>query len=172
MNWKRTLSGLLVAAMMVSVVPASAVGTLSEEESVEIPEADILNVDFSNGNGDDNSTNNLEETEHGTVAYVKDETLGKTVANFDGDSAYSYPLAEQYTKMEDGFTFEVTFCYNEYPSDEQELLSNQSGGGFGLGARNGEGIFFCHVLGNDYATPTGGTIQVNKWHHAAGVFPV
>ena len=31
MNWKRTLSGLLVAAMMVSVVPASAVGDTSND---------------------------------------------------------------------------------------------------------------------------------------------
>ena len=140
------------------------------DSDVTIPDADILDVDFSDGKGGDDSANKLAETEHGNVTYVEDETLGKTVANFDGSSAYSYPLRDQYDKLKEGLTFEVTFCYNVDPTSEQELLSNQQSGGVGLGATGGEGIFFCRVKEDDYATPTGGDIQAKVWHHAAGVY--
>ena len=140
------------------------------DSDVTIPDADILDVDFSDGKGGDDSANKLAETVHGNVTYVKDETLGKTVANFDGSSAYSYPLRDQYDKLKEGLTFEVTFCYNVDPTSEQELLSNQQSGGVGLGATGGEGIFFCRVKEDDYATPTGGDIQAKVWHHAAGVY--
>ena len=132
--------------------------------------ADILDVDFSTGTAADYSGNDLTNKKHGDVTYVQDETLGKTVANFDGESAYSYPISDQYDKLKDGFSFEVTFKYNNLPgSGEFELLSNQSAGGFGIGAENGKYVFYCHV-GGHYVIPKKEVEDADGWHHMVGVY--
>jgi len=170
MNWKRTLSGLLVAAMMVSVVPASAVGTLSEEESVEIPEADILNVDFASGSEQDTSTNSREVTTKGDPQISEDETLGEKVAHFDGtDDAYTYAMDEEsYSSMKTSMTIEVVFKMDEISDmDEHEVFSNQQGAGVGLGVEDGGIIMYCNVDG--FKTPRA-PIEEGKWYHVLGTY--
>lgn len=162
----RVYTGTMTAAD-VSKAYQEASGT-----TVDVPTADILDVDFSDGNNEDDSANQLTAAKRGSgaVTYVQDETLGKTVANFDGSSAFSYPMSGQYSKLERGMTFAVTFNYNTLSaSGEYDLLSNQQSGGYGLGTDGGLLKFFCHV-GGGYKTPSTAMLPTGEWHHAVGVY--
>lgn len=166
----RLYSGAMNAADVKATYEASMPAEPTEPD--EIPTADILNVDFSTGSESDHSENSLTATKRGagTVTYVEDEALGKKVANFGGNVAYSYPMQDQYSKLSNSMTFEVTYNYNALSnSGEYDLLSNQQSGGFGIGTEKGVLKFFCHVDGG-YKTPSKNLTDTGVWHHAVGVF--
>ena len=171
-NCKIALARVYTGTMTADDV-MKAYQTASQTGDAEtVPAADILDVDFSTGAEADHSANSLTAVKRGsgTISYVEDKAFGKKVASFDGSSAYSYPMSEQYDKLKGGMTFEVTFNYNALDSSkEYDLLSNQQSGGFGLGTDGGKLKFFCHV-GGVYKTPSTTMLPAGEWHHAAGVY--
>ena len=171
-NCSIALARVYEGTMTADDVKAAYQTATQPDSDVTIPDADILDVDFSDGKENDESGNNLTATKrgNGTITYIEDEDLNKTVANFDGSSAYSYPMSGQYDKLQNGLSFEVTFKYNSLPgSGEYDLLSNQQNGGFGLGTDGGRYKFFCHVDGG-YKTPSTPADAAGDWHHAVGVW--
>ena len=169
----RVYTGTMTADDAKEAYKAAKEGTVTEpEDPSKIPSADILNVDFSTGSEADLSENKLAAVKRGdgSITYVYDKVLGKKVANFDGSSAYSYPMSGQYSKLDNTMTFEVTYNYNVLSdSGEYDLLSNQQSGGFGLGTDSGNLKFFCHVDGS-YKTPSTTATPAEAWHHLVGVF--
>ena len=171
-NCSIALARVYEGTMTADDVKAAYQTATQPDSDVTIPDSDILDVYFSDGKENDESGNNLTATKrgNGTITYIEDEDLNKTVANFDGSSAYSYPMSGQYDKLQNGLSFEVTFKYNSLPgSGEYDLLSNQQNGGFGLGTDGGRYKFFCHVDGG-YKTPSTPADAAGDWHHAVGVW--
>lgn len=153
---KKIVAWILAASMMLPGqaaslnVSAAETGTEQREaKEVSIPEAKIMDVDFTSGDATDQSElqNAYETVGSPTVTYS--EELKKQVAHFDGGSAYLYPFDEEkYAKITDEVTIECMFRYNSLPWGEREIFSNQQGSGLGLGVNNGRLILYAHVGGS------------------------
>lgn len=172
---KKIVAWILAASMILpgqaASLNASAAETGTEQRAakeVSIPEARIMDVDFTSGDATDQSElqNTYEVVGSPTVAY--NEELKKQVANFDGGSAYLYPFDEEkYEKITEEVTIECMFRYNSTPWEEREIFSNQQYGGIGLGVKDGRLILFAHV-GGSYREPSA-VLQPGQWVHAVGV---
>lgn len=181
---KRVISKVLVLAMM-AIVAASPVSQASASVSnqtmgvqqqkagaknqVEVPAADVMDVDFSDGTATDKSPLSNSFKTIGNPVIKDSSELHKKIASFDGASAYQYGFNEEkYGKITEQVSIECMFKYNSIPSSgEAEVFSNQQGGGIGLGTVDGKLTFFAHV-GGGYKEPTA-EIQAGQWVHAVGV---
>lgn len=178
---RRVISKVLVVAMMgmlglspamssvaATPVQASTNTNTQSETQTQIPKADVMDVDFSDGTAKDQSeTANAFKVVGSPV--IKDSTeLHKKMAVFNGSSAYQYTFNDaKYQKITDQVTIECMFKYNSIPSGESDIFSNQQSGGLGLGLDGGKLTFFAHV-GGGYKQPTA-DIQAGQWVHAIGV---
>ena len=174
----------ILAAFMAVVVAVSGNGLFSvkaaensstqqerAEEDIQLPVANILDVDFENGDGTDKSEmqNSFREVKKdgGSLSIEDSVELNKKVANFY-DDAYVYPFSqEKYEKITEAVTIECMFKYNEFWWGEREVFSNQEGGGIGLGVNDGKLIFYAHAAGS-YKEPQT-DIRTGEWVHAVGV---
>lgn len=176
---KKTVALLLAMAVTIS---GSSMGVLAaetglmaaeqksvEEISVELPRANVMDVDFSSGDGTDLSELQNEFQVIGNPAVIHNSELHKNVADFDGKSAYLYPFdSAKYEKITEAVTIECMFKFDSIPSSgEHDVFSNQQSGGIGLGMDRGKLTFFAHV-GGSYRQPTA-SIQAGRWIHAVGV---
>lgn len=186
MQFKRKISGVLAAALIVGALPSAlawetpgrAWETASSDSiaSFAMMEADMLNVDFTNGTAVDTSATANSLQTFGSPVIQNNSEMGKNIAAFNGSyDAYMYPFDDvKYSKMSAGVTIESVFCYDTIPSSgEYDMFSNQQSGGIGLGLENGRLQFFCNVNktegGHGYVQPNA-AIQAGKWYHAVGVF--
>ena len=132
--WSRALSAAEVAALHE--------GKVEEPELVEpriVPDANVLEVDFSRGTADD-IAQGFTATPVGDVAIVEDPQRGH-VARFDGeDAAYHYDgfaqvwTDDRYVRPVETFTQQCTFKYTgeSTPSGPQYLCRVNNPGGFGF----------------------------------------
>ena len=156
-----------VTAMAARTAPDTVLGRADEQE-VQLPKANVMDVDFTSGDAADQSPLQNGFRVQGSPTVTDSEELHKKIANFDGSSAYLYPFdASKYGKITDAVTIECMFKYNSLPSGEHDIFSNQQSGGIGLGVYNGRLTFFAHVAGS-YRQPTA-SIQQGQWVHAVGV---
>ncbi len=174
---KRIVAVMLAMTMAVPTSGVTAMaaqtssGTVQEstqKQEVQIPKANVMDVDFTSGDATDQSPLKNGFRVQGSPTVTDSEELHKKVANFNGSSAYLYPFdASKYEKITDAVTIECMFKYNSLPSGEHDIFSNQQSGGIGLGLYNGRLTFFAHVAGS-YRQPTA-SIQQGQWVHAVGV---
>lgn len=137
-------------------------------EQIQIPEASIMDVDFTSGDASDKSELQNAYRTVGSPEVKDSDELHKKIASFDGSSAYIYPFDEsKYEKITDQVTIECMFRYNSLPSGEHDIFSNQQSGGIGLGLDGGKLTLFAHV-GGSYRQPTA-SIMEGQWVHAVGV---
>lgn len=137
--------------------------------SASIVSANIMDVNFLDGTPADTSpTENLCNI-YGNPSITYSEELHKSVAAFDGKSAYLYPFdTTKYSKIQSAVSIECMFKYNSIPSSgEYDIFSNQQSGGIGLGLENGRLNFYAHV-GGSYRQPKT-DIKPGQWVHAIGV---
>lgn len=134
----------------------------------ELPEARVMNVDFSDQLATDHSETANSYRTIGNPLISESLELHKPIAHFDGSSAYIYPFdASKYAKITNAVSIECMFKYNSLPSGEHDIFSNQQSGGIGIGLDGGKLTFFAHV-GGSYRQPTA-AIQAGQWVHAIGV---
>ncbi len=150
----------------VQTVEQMEIGT---SDSVVIPTANVMDVDFANGDATDKSEMANSYSTIGNPIITESSELHKNIVHFDGSSAYIYPFNDtKYENITDAVTIECMFKYDSIPSSgEYDVFSNQQSGGIGLGVNNGVLTFFAHVDGG-YKEPTA-KIQAGQWVHAIGV---
>ena len=152
-----------------SITDEVAIVVKASQEEVELPVANVMNVDFTGGDATDKSEMANSYRVLGNPTVIESSELHKKVAHFDGSSAYLYPFDDtKYEKIKDTVTIECMFKYDNIPSSgEYDMFSNQQSGGIGLGLENGALNFFAHVDGG-YKQPKT-AIQAGQWVHAVGV---
>ena len=169
---------LLAAMMIVSQSPVvinannvtnyqyDSIGNIVKQN--ESLQADIFNVDFSDGPNNLSPLQNELGKTIGNPKIIESDELHKNIAKFDGSSAYLYPFnQEKYQKINRTVTMECMVKFNSIPSGEHDIFSNQQSGGIGLGLDNGKLTFFAHV-GGSYRQLVS-TVKVGQWYHIVGV---
>lgn len=148
---------LLAAMMIVSQSPVvinannvtnyqyDSIGNIVKQN--ESLQADIFNVDFSDGPNDLSPLQNELGKTISNPKIIESDELHKNIAKFDGSSAYLYPFnQEKYQKINQTVTMECMVKFNSIPSGEHDIFSNQQSGGIGLGLDNGK-LTFLLMLG-------------------------
>jgi hypothetical protein len=138
---------------------------------VEVPEADVLDVDFADGTPVDHAQGLAVKT-WGTPTIRTDSALGRPVAEFDGvDDAFGHRFYEQWDKLAAGYTMECTFKFDgSVPVSEEEDVcsSKESGGAAAVAIYDDQLTFNPHTGGAYHAT--GVTMQAGRWYHAVGTW--
>ncbi|MGN0277695.1 MAG: LamG domain-containing protein [Hominisplanchenecus sp.] len=179
---KRKIAAFLMALVMAASgngMPALAAPDTNElqqsraADEIQLPTANVLDVDFENEDGTDksemaNEFRSVWKNGTGRLTFEDNTELNRKVANFY-DYAYVYPFnQEKYSKITNAVTVECLFKYNEFWWGEREIFSNQQGGGIGLGVdNNGKLTFYAHV-GGSYREPKA-ELKAGEWVHAIGV---
>ncbi len=103
----------------------------SDEElaKVELPKADMLDVDFTDNEGKDASETNNSMNVVGNPVISYDDTLHKNIATFDGSSAYQYQFDDsKYAKMGNDITMACTVKLDGITGTEDVFGNTQSSG--------------------------------------------
>ena len=141
--------------------------------TIDATTPDILSVRF---NTDGSAVNTITDEilrKEGSASVAGNATLGKNVATFDGDDAYSFNrIVDWYDSIANGFTLEAYVYLDKKPTASEgyvNLLSNQEGGGFGFEYdSNGKLYFYCYA-GGSYRNPYT-TVSTGQWLHLVGTY--
>src|SRR5690625_4727205 len=132
------------------------------------PEADLLDVTFEDGTATDAAQGRTAET-FGNPEIGVDGQLARGVAEFDGESAFSYALdSDDYEEMQDGFTVECGFMATAETTGEDTFCGNKEAGGWAMVVKDDQAAFMIHTNGG--YTFAWADIDLNRWYHAAGVY--
>lgn len=134
----------------------------------EAPVADILDVDFRDGTATDHAQG-LAVTPWGDPVVRDDAPLGRKVGEFDGSSAFIYPLADEYPKLAGGFAVECVFKYDDDlpASGEQRgnLCGAKEAGGFSITLYGNKLSFNPHISGYKNLQTE---VESDRWYHVVG----
>ncbi len=132
------------------------------------PTADILDVDYRDGTATDQAQG-LPVTEWGDPVIRDDAPLGRQVGEFDGSSAFLYPIGEQYPALSDGFAVECVFKYNDdLPASGEErgnLCGAKEAGGFSVTLYGNKLSFNPHIGGYKNLQAE---VESDRWYHVVG----
>lgn len=105
------------------------VPTDEELSKIELPQADMLDVDFSDNEGKDSSETNNSMKVVGNPIISYDDTLHKNIAIFDGSSAYQYQFDDsKYQKMGNDMTMACTVKLDGITGVEDVFGNTQNSG--------------------------------------------
>src|SRR5690625_2387952 len=111
------------------------------------PEADLLDVTFEDGTATDAAQGRTAET-FGNPDIGVDGQLARGVAEFDGESAFSYALdSDDYDAMQDGFTVECGFMATAETTGEDTFCGNKEAGGWAMVVKDDQAAFMIHTNG-------------------------
>ena len=170
---------MLLAFFVISSQPvtAFAAGTGKEtqnkteevSEKEAFPEADIFHVNFTDSTADLSPFGGGEGEKVGSPEITESGELHKNVANFDGNSAYAYPItSDRLEKISENVTMECMVKFDSIPDNgEKDIFSMQEYSGIGIGVSGGKLTFFAHVDGKfrEVTAP----IRADQWYHITGV---
>ncbi len=143
--------------------------TTGEGYKAPYPAQAILDVDFSRNDGGKDAKGHTQKT-FGEPRFVQDETLGRTVASFDGDNdGLRYAMtAEDYAKLEKNFTVEL--YYKPKDTVNNNPLGNTQTSGFCFEQKSGTNTlqFWAHI-GGSYKKPETSVVK-NSWNHVVGTY--
>lgn len=143
--------------------------TTGEGYKAPYPAQAILDVDFSRNDNGKDAKGHTQKT-FGEPQFVQDETLGRTVASFDGDNdGLRYAMtAEDYAKLEKNFTVEL--YYKPKDTANNNPLGNTQSSGFCFEQKSGTNTlqFWAHI-GGDYRKPETPVVK-NSWNHVVGTY--
>ena len=143
--------------------------TTGEGYKAPYPAQAILDVDFSRNDGGKDAKGHTQKT-FGEPQFVQDETLGRTVASFDGsDDGLRYAMtAEDYAKLEKNFTVEL--YYKPKDTVNNNPLGNTQSSGFCFEQKDGTNTlqFWAHI-GGDYRKPETPVVK-DSWNHIVGTY--
>ena len=148
------------------------------DANVEVPKADIFDALIKDGTVTDQSENGLKVDNVNEAVVSKDESIDKEVIDlYSDDKAFFavYGFGSEYSKLADGFSFEVMVSLNS-PTAYQVIGGNQQAGGFciefNLEAAEGDGaISFAVNNGEGYvkAIPEKRS-EFDRYYHVVGVY--
>lgn len=159
----------------VAMAQEDAVLTATNEQSVtaqvDIPKADIFDLDLSSGTAID-AAQGLSVNSVGAPQITQDEVLGVPVATFDGDDAYNVNVGDVHDKLTDGFTVECTFRYDGQLENKENTLcgSVEGAGGYSLTFLDGQLTYKISTHPRMLFRHIRNTLPVNQWYHMVGVF--
>jgi len=172
---KILLSWLLIFCTLLTSIPAFNINVFASNNT---PVADVINIDYSNGNMNDVNGHILTE---GTGEIVSDTGLGdstkalriKKIGDKD-EVGYRYSVeATEYNSIKTSFTME-TYFYLSSLKREQAIFSNQESGGFGFEVNNGKLFFYAAFLNESqkvqYFSTSFAQISIKTWMHAVAVY--
>ena len=143
--------------------------TTGEGYKAPYPAQAILDVDFSRNDGGEDAKGHTQKT-FGEPQFVQDETLGRTVASFDGsDDGLRYAMtAEDYAKLEKNFTVEL--YYKPKDTANNDPLGNTQSSGFCFEQKSGTNTlqFWAHI-GGSYQKPETLVVK-DSWNHIVGTY--
>ena len=139
-----------------------------QAEAAELPQADILNIDYTAGKTvDANGHINTPGTEQ--IATKTGLTNGAQAACFSAANNIGSHFAvssDDYNKIKTGFTMEAYFYLTDGAA-LQDVFSNQENAGVGIEVKNGNCIAYAKYSGNsDYTTISYAMRHVGCWIHA------
>ncbi len=156
------------SALTVDEVQALAA---TAKETPVAPTADILDVDYRDGTATDQAQN-LPVTSWGDPLVRDDVPLGRKVGEFDGSSAFLYPMADQYAALSDGFAIECVFKYDDDLAASGEERGNLCGakeaGGFSV-TLYGNKLSFNPHIGGSYRNLQA-EVESDRWYHVVGTW--
>ncbi|WP_313817560.1 LamG-like jellyroll fold domain-containing protein [Citricoccus sp.] len=163
-----TSTGALMPVAAASAAPLAPVVNNSTA-AVAAPDADLLDVTFEDGTPADAAQDRPVET-FGAPQISVDGSLARSVAGFDGESAYSYALTDSdYGQLADGFTVECNFKRAATATTgEDTLCGNKEAGGFAMVVKGDQAGFMIHAEGG--YTFAWADIDAETWYHATGVY--
>ncbi len=181
-EWSVKINDLSVdTAYDISVQAVTSFGKVSKAISTEdsvttgegykapYPAQAILDVDFSRNDGGKDAKGHTQKT-FGEPQFVQDETLGRTVASFDGsDDGLRYAMtAEDYAKLEKNFTVEL--YYKPKDTANNNPLGNTQVSGFCFEQKSGTNTlqFWAHI-GGSYQKPETSVVK-DSWNHVVGTY--
>lgn len=146
-----------------------------EDMTAKLPKADLLDVDFADGEAKDKSERGHELGNSNGSNVTQDDTLGKYTATFTGKNqeAFTVPWSqEDYKKANDSFTLETVFKVDEFSDSFVDLFGNMESAGIGLEISKGsEGKANLEAwvhLNDAYKKPIAGdALTYGEWCHAA-----
>ncbi|MGI2747703.1 LamG-like jellyroll fold domain-containing protein [Bacillus cytotoxicus] len=140
------------------------------DPNVEVPKADVFDVNFLDGTFQDQSSFGVKGDVKGNVPIVYDAALKKHVMKLSGEAntfgyiPFSAAQKEQVTKA---FTLEAVFSMNEIRG--QGILQNTESGGIGFeSTKNGYVELWAHIGGN--YKRVGVQLEANQTYHIAGTY--
>ncbi len=143
--------------------------TTGEGYTAVYPPETLLDVDFSvNPDGTDANGHTL--TVVGTPEFEVDETLGYTVAGFDGSTnGLRYDMTDDdYAQLKKNFTVELYYMPRDTKNNDP--LGNTQSSGFCFEQKSGTNTlqFWAHI-GGSYITPEADVAQ-DAWNHVVGTY--
>lgn len=156
---------------MADQTAADQAAATEQSAAVDVPKADILDMDLSSGTATDAARGTAVNTV-GNPQIVQDEVLGAPVAKFDGDDAFNFHVGDVHDQLTDGFTVECTFYYDGALENQEQTLcgSVQGAGGYSLTFLDGQLTFKVSTHPRLLFRHIRNTLPVNKWYHMVGVF--
>src|SRR5690625_2413221 len=141
------LSASLVVGMPVPAAFAAPDMVQANQVQPGTPEADLLDVTFEDGTAADAAQGRTAET-FGNPEIGVDGQLARGVAEFDGESAFSYALdSDDYEAMQDGFTVECGFMATAATTGEDTFCGNKEAGGWAMVVKDDQAAFMIHTNG-------------------------
>ncbi len=133
------------------------------------PAQAILDVDFSqNKTGEDAKGHKM--TVYGEPQFSKDQTIGRTVASFDGeDDGLRYDMStSDYEKLTQNFTIELYYMPRDTKNNNP--MGNTQSSGFCFEQAGGTNTlqFWSHI-GGDYKKPAA-QVEKDAWNHVVGTY--
>jgi len=144
--------------------------TAQAAPAATVPDADVLDVVFTDGAATDRAQN-LPATTWGSPSYGTDAAFGHDVLKVDGvDDAVSFDFTDQWGRFGGGFAIECVFRVDTTMpvSGEKDLCSDKEAGGFSVYVNGGNLGTMAHIGGGykSVLTPVTG----NRWYHAVSVW--
>lgn len=168
-RWRRrlasllTASGILVSSFLLAPVPHAAADPA-------LPTADILDLDFSTVPAVDRAQN-LPVTVVGEPGAATHPSTGAPAVQFDGkDDAYLVRLGDQYSKLENQFTLECSFRFDDAlaTSNEKDFCAGKESGGFALTLSGSTLTFMAHIGGGYKRAST--PVEADRWYHTVSTW--
>lgn len=160
------LADRAVSSLAQTGLTPMTVGSQLRQAAVELPTADVLDVDFRGGVFTDHAQD-LEPTVVGEPTASADLATGRRVMSFDGqDDAIAYPFRSEYAKLDTGMSLECSFRYDgprSASSTEGALCSAKESGGFAT-VMSGNDVHFMMHIGGGYKSVRV-PITTGTWHH-------
>ena len=178
------LGGLLPnTAYRVRIVPVTAWGnegeplcftfTTKSENTMSTPaDALVFSARFGHNDTAVDAVTDTALIAKGTPTTVYDETQGKYIGVFDGQSAYvCYDVDDCYAMLYEGFTFETYVRMDAAPaSGYVNHFSNMESGGFGFEYKSdGRMMFYVHA-GGSYQIAVIPQLATGTWAHLVATY--
>lgn len=158
-----------VAIAATGLLAALGLATPALADQHTVPQADILDVDLTDGSLQDRARD-VEPELMGSPEVTFDAPLDRHVVSTDGiEDSVHYELAGQYENMVDSISVECVFRYDgDLAANERSLCANKEAGGFATVFYGDELTFTIHIGGGyqSVAIPA----EAGRWYHTLGVW--